>query len=148
MSLHSYTKMWAHLIWSTHNREKVLTKGSRKLISDFLYKYAKGKKIYMKINYVNAEHIHTLIDLPTNIAIEECVKLPKGSSSHFINQKLLTNKKFKWARGYGAFSVSGSNVDKVIKYIKNQEEHHRVKSFAEEFELFLKKYGVQNVKNG
>ncbi len=53
MSLHSYSKVWLHLIWSTHNKEKVLSKDSRKLLSDFLYKYTEEKEIYMKINYVN-----------------------------------------------------------------------------------------------
>jgi putative transposase len=68
----------------------------------------------MKINYVNAEHVHVLIDLPTNLSIEECTKLIKGSSSHFVNQERLYNNRFTWARGYGAFSVSESNVDKVV----------------------------------
>ena len=148
MSLHSYSKVWLHLIWSTHNKEKVLYKDKRKLLSDFLYKYAEEKDIYMKINYVNAEHIHTLIDLPTTLSIKECLKLLKGSSSHYINQNRLVNSKFRWARGYGAFSVSESNVQKVVDYIKNQEEHHRVKTFTEEYELFMEKYGIRYVKNG
>jgi len=148
MSLHSYSKVWLHLIWSTHDKEKVLLGNSRRHISDFLYEYAQEKEIYMKINYVNAEHVHALIDLPTNLSIEECAKLIKGSSSYFINQKRLTNNKFTWARGYGAFSVSESNVVKVVQYIKNQNEHHRVKSFSEEYELFMKKYGIKYIKNG
>jgi len=60
----------------------------------------------------------------------------------------LVNNKFRWARGYGAFSVSESNVQKIVDYIKNQEEHHRVKTFTEEYELFMKKYGIKYVKNG
>lgn len=102
----------------------------------------------MKINFINAEHVHTLIDLPTTLSIEECFKLLKGSFSHYINQNRLVNTKFRWARGYGAFSVSESNVQKVVDYIKNQEEHHRVKTFTEEYELFMKKYGIKYVKNG
>ena len=102
----------------------------------------------MKTNYVNAEHVHSLVDLPTNLSIEECVKLLKGSSSHYINKNRLTNNKFTWARGYGAFSVSESNATKVVEYINNQDEHHRIKSFSEEYLSFIKKYGVENVKNG
>ena len=148
MSLHSYSKVWLHLIWSTHNKDKILSKKNREMLSDFLYKYAEEKEIYMKINYVNAEHVHTLIDLPTTLSIEECLKLLKGSSSHYVNQNRLVNTKFRWARGYGAFSVSESNVQKVVDYIKNQEEHHRVKTFTEEYELFMKKYGISYFKNG
>ena len=148
MSLHSYSKVWIHFIWSTNNKEKVLSSDKRKLLSEFLSEYAEEKDIYMKINYVNAEHVHALIDLPTNLSIEECAKLIKGSSSHYINKSRLTKNKFAWARGYGAFSVSESNVAKVVQYIKNQEEHHRVKSFSEEYELFMNKYGIKYIKNG
>jgi len=101
----------------------------------------------MKINFVNADHVHTLIDLPTNLSVEECIKLLKGSSSYFINQNSLTNNKFSWGKGYGAFSVSPSQLQKVEVYIRNQEEHHSVKSFSEEYELFLKKYDIK-VENG
>jgi len=83
----------------------------------------------MKINYFNPEHVHTLIDLPTNKSIEEVIQLFKGSSSHWIM--------------YGAFSVSHSDVDRVAAYIAGQQEHHRKKSFSEEFELFVKKYGLE-----
>ncbi len=106
MSLHSYSKVWLHLIWSTHNKEKVLLKDARKQVSNFLYTYAEEKKIYMRTNYVNAEHVHALVDLPTTLSIKECLKLLKGSSSHYINQNRLVNSKFRRARGYGAFSVS------------------------------------------
>jgi len=85
MSLHSYSKVWLHLIWSTHNKEKVLLKDVRKQVSKFLYSYAEEKEIYMRTNYVNAEHVHALIDLPTTLSIDECLKLLKGSSSHYIN---------------------------------------------------------------
>jgi len=97
----------------------------------------------MKINYFNPEHVHTLIDLPTNKSIEEVVQLLKGSSSHWINKDRLLRGRFSWGRGYGAFSVSHSHVDRVAAYIANQEEHHRKKTFNQEFELFVKKYGLE-----
>ena len=97
----------------------------------------------MKINYVNPEHTHTLIDLPTNKCIEEVIQLFKGSSSHWINEEKLLRGRFAWGRGYGAFSVSHSNVDRVAAYIAGQQEHHVKKSFRDEFELFVKKYGLE-----
>jgi len=148
MSLHSYSKVWIHFIWSTHNKEKVLLKSVRNALSEYLYKYAKEKNIYMKTNHINVEHVHALIDLPTHLSIEDCIKLIKGSSSYYINSSNLLSHKFSWGRGYGAFSVSESNLLKVIEYIKNQDEHHRVKSFSEEYKLFIKKYGIKNIKNG
>ena len=96
----------------------------------------------MKVNYVNSDHVHALIDLPTNLPIEDCIILFKGDSSHFINQNRLTNLKFHWGRGYGAFSVSPSQLPTVEKYIINQEGHHKIKSFTEEYNLFLEKYNV------
>jgi REP element-mobilizing transposase RayT len=97
----------------------------------------------MKINYFNADHTHALIDLPTNLTIEEVIKLIKGSSSHWINQNRLVKGRFAWGRGYGAFSVSHSDVSRVASYIARQEEHHRKMSYAEEFELFVKRYGLE-----
>jgi len=111
--------------------------------SSYLTDYSKQRGIYMRINYFNADHTHALIDLPTNICIEELIKLFKGSSSHWINQQKMLKGHFAWGRGYGAFSVSHSDVEKVAKYIANQEEHHRKRTYAEEFGLFVKKYGLE-----
>ena len=111
--------------------------------SRFPTEYAFEKNIYMKINYFNPEHVHALIDLPTSKPIEEVVQLLKGSSSHWINGNRLVRGKFSWGRGYGAFSVSQSHVDQVAAYIANQEAHHRMKTFGEEFEAFVKKYSLE-----
>lgn len=97
----------------------------------------------MKITYFNAEHTHALIDLPTNLTIEQVTQLFKGSSSHWINQNHLVKGTFAWGRGYGAFSVSHSDVSKAANYIARQEEHHRRRSYAEEYELFVKRYGLE-----
>ena len=85
MSAHSYSRCWIHLIWSTLNREKMLNKEAAAQVLRYLRDYAKTKGVYMKINYVNADHVHALIDLPTNLSIEDLVQLFKGSSSHWIN---------------------------------------------------------------
>jgi len=140
MSLHSYSKIWLHLIWETHNREKLLFTETAKKVLEFLFNYCIEKNIFMKINYVNPEHVHSVIDLPTNINVEDSVKLLKGSSSHYINQERLIPGKFSWGRGYAVFSVSESQLNKIVDYIKNQKEHHRIKSFAEEYEEFLNKH--------
>jgi putative transposase len=143
MSRHSYSRCWLHLVWTTLDREPMLTKPAAVKASRFLTGYALEKDIYLKINYFNPEHVHALIDLPTNKTIEEVVQLFKGSSSHWINQNKLLRGKFSWGRGYGAFSVSHSHVNRVTEYIAHQEDHHRKKSFREEFERFVKKYGLE-----
>ena len=81
VSVHSYSR-WIHLIWGTLNREKLLNKEAAARLSRYLTEYADTKGVYMKINYVNADHVHALVDLPTNLSIEELIQLLKGSSSH------------------------------------------------------------------
>ena len=143
MSLHSYSRCWLHIVWSTLDREPMLTRPAAVKASRFMTQYALEKSIHLKINYFNAEHVHALIDLPTSKSIEEVVKLLKGSSSHWINQNRLLRGRFSWGRGYGAFSVSHSHVEQVAAYIARQEEHHRKKTFAQEFEIFVEKYGLE-----
>ena len=143
MSTHSYSRCWLHLIWETLRREPMLDKRAAGRASLNLTEYSNEKGIYMKINYFNTDHTHALIDLPTNMTIEQVIQLLKGSSSHWINEHGLVKGRFTWGRGYGAFSVSHSDVSKVANYIARQEEHHRKVTFAEEYELFVKRYGLE-----
>lgn len=143
MSTHSYSRCWLHLIWETLRREPMLDKRAAARASVNLSEYSLEKGIYMKINFFNADHTHALIDLPTNFTIEQVIHLLKGSSSHWINQNRLIKGRFAWGRGYGAFSVSHSDVGRVAKYIANQESHHRKRTFEDEYQLFVERYGLQ-----
>jgi putative transposase len=143
MSLHSYSKVWIHLVWGTLDREPMLSKSAASKASAWLGEYAAEKKIYLKANYFNADHVHALIDLPTSLCIEDAVHLFKGASSHWINEQKLVPGKFSWGRGYGAFSVSESAMPEVVGYIAGQEEHHRKRSFADELKLFVERYGLE-----
>ena len=105
MSVHSYSRCWIHLIWGTVNRERLLTKAAAARVSCWLSQYTDEQGVYMKINYVNADHVHALVDLPISLSIEKLIQLLKGSSSHWINSNNLITGKFAWGRGYGAFSV-------------------------------------------
>lgn len=120
----------------------MLVKEAAARVSCYLTEYAQGKSIHMKINYVNGDHVHALIDLPTGLFIEELMQLLKGSSSHWINANNVLPGKFAWGRGYGAFSVSESNVGQVAAYIAGQEEHHRVREYADELKDFLHRHGL------
>src|SRR5438034_7240035 len=142
MSVHTSCRIWIHLIWGTLDRERLLNKTAAARISRYLTEHAEEKGICMKINHVNADHDHALIDPPTSLSIEELMQLLKGSSSHWINANNIITGKFAWGRGYGAFSVSESDVAKVARYIANQEEHHRVCTFAEELKQYIDRYGL------
>ena len=143
MSLHSYSRVWLHLVWATLERRPLLRNAAGAKLSDYLTRYAAEKDIYMKINFVNADHVHALVDLPTSLSIEDMMHFLKGGSSHWINQNGLVPGKFGWGRGYGVFSVSHSGLSEVAKYIASQEEHHRKKSYAEELKLFVERYGLK-----
>ena len=142
MSVHSYSRCWIHLIWGTLNRDGLLDKKAAARLSQHLTEYAEEKNVYMKINYVNADHVHALVDLPTSLSIEELIQLLKGSSSHWVNANNILPGKFAWGRGYSAFSVSESNVAKVAAYIAGQEEHHRVRTFTVEVRELIERHGL------
>ena len=135
--------MWLHVVWATLKRRLLLTKAAAVQVSGFVSKYAAEKGFYMKTNYVNADHVHALIDLPTGLSIEELMQLPKGGSSHWINESKLVAGRFAWGRGYGVFSVSHSDVDGVVKYIAGQEEHHRKRSFADKVRLLIERHQLR-----
>jgi REP element-mobilizing transposase RayT len=103
MSLHSYSRCWVHLIWGTLHRERLLHKEAAARLSRYLTEYADTKGVYMKINYVNADHVHALIDLPTGMSIEELIQFLKGSSSHWINANNILPGNFAWEKATAHF---------------------------------------------
>jgi putative transposase len=143
-----YIKIWVHLVWTTKNREPFLTKDIRKEIQDHLLKNANDKGIY--IDFINGylEHVPCLVSLGSGQNIDKIVMLLKGESSYWINKNKLIREKFEWQNEYFAVSVSESAVNKVRDYIKNQEEHHKKKSFQQEFDEFMRKYGFDRFLSG
>ena len=89
-----------------------------------------------------ADHMHVLLALLSTLAIAKAVQLIKGGSSKWIHDTFPNQRTFAWQEGYGAFSVSVSQLDRTIAYIKNQAEHHRIKTFQEEFVTFLKRHRI------
>ena len=89
------------------------------------------------------DHVHILVGMKPNISISDLVRDIKAGSSKFINDSKWINGKFNWQEGYGAFSYSKSNIDTVVKYILNQEEHHKKKTFKEEYLDFLEKFEIE-----
>ncbi len=135
-----FTKIWIHLIWSTKNREKLISKELKQILLQHIKENARLKEIFIDTLNCVQDHIHLLISLGREQTISKIVMLIKGESSNWVNKNKLLKGKFEWQDEYIAVSVSESQVDKVREYINNQEEHHRIKSFEEEYNLFLKKY--------
>jgi putative transposase len=88
-----------------------------------------------------ADHVHVLLSLPATISVAKAMQLLKGNSSRWIRETIPKMRSFAWQEGYGAFSVGVSGVDATVTYIRNQAEHHRTRSFREEFVAMLKKHG-------
>ncbi len=139
----SYTKIWVHCVWSTKNRELLLTKNIREKVFTHIKENAADKGIYIEIVNGYTDHIHCLISLKRKQNIADCLQLIKGESSFWINNNRLVNNKFKWQDDYFAVSVSQSQLNKLRKYISNQEKHHQKISFADEYKEFMNKYGFE-----
>ena len=140
-----YIRIWVHLIFSTKNRDKLITKSLKPQLNEHIRENARKKEIY--IDFINCveDHCHILLSLGASQSISDMAQLIKGESSNWINKNKLSKLHFAWQEEYIAVSVSESQVNRVREYIKNQEEHHRIKSFAEEFEQFMNKYGFQHL---
>ncbi len=107
----------------------------------------KSKNIFLKEINGHEEHSHCLISLGKEQSIAELTQLIKGESSFWVNKHKITDAKFNWQDDYFAVSISESQVGTVLRYIQNQEEHHKRKSFQEEVEEFVKKYGFKLIKD-
>ena len=138
-----YVRIWIHLIWATKNRTKLINKDLKPILINHILENAKKKKIYIDQINCTVDHFHLLISQGPSQSISEIAFLIKGESSRWINKNKLINTKFEWQEEYIAVSVSESQLEKVRAYIKNQKEHHRIKTFKEEYDLFIEKYGMR-----
>ncbi len=142
----SWVRIWVHLVFSTKKREPTLQKEIRADVLEHIKKNAKLKDLYVRVVNGYTDHIHCLISLNRDLSISKTAQLIKGESSHWINKNKLTKKKFEWQDDYWAVGVSESHVKSVERYIQNQEEHHRTKTFTEEIDDFMEKYDWQLIK--
>jgi REP-associated tyrosine transposase len=136
-----YTKVMIHFIWATKNRQPLISNELKPRLLAHIKENSIRKNIYIDTLNCVEEHIHLLISLGTEQTISKIAMLIKGESSFWVNQQKIIQHKFEWQDDYIAVSVSESAIDKVRSYISNQEEHHRKKSFAQEYDDFLAVYG-------
>ena len=141
-----YIRVWIHYVWSTKYRDPVLKDEFREILFEHIRQNARSKDIYLdRVNGYH-DHVHCLISLGSGQTIDKIAQLIKGESSFWFNNKsgFKTNK-LEWQEEYFAVSVSESAVDNVRAYIDNQVKHHQKKTFAEEYEEFIKKYGFKEL---
>ena len=145
--LHSHIRIWIHLIWGTKNHERILNNEIRQKLALHLIEKAKDEKIpFINLN-IQPEHVHGLINLPSDVTLADFMQKIKGESAHWLNHEIIgsgKDLKFHWQRGYGAYSVSSSQIEVVKNYIINQDNHHKRTTFSEEYEKWKNEYGFIN----
>src|SRR5258708_4653540 len=139
----SLAALYCHIIFSTKNRVPDIDPNWQ----DRLYSYIGGtlrsdKCVLMAAGGV-ADHVHLLVSLSRTVCVADVVRDIKANSSRWIHENFPDHKTFAWQTGYGAFSVSHSHLDQVRTYLAKQAEHHRSKTFQEEFRAFLAKYEIE-----
>ncbi|MDR2236397.1 MAG: IS200/IS605 family transposase [Chryseobacterium sp.] len=140
----SFTKIYIHLVFSTKNRTPFLnTFDLRIKVWKHIKENASEKGIYVDMVNGYSDHCHCLISLGSGQNIEKVVQMLKGESSYWINKNRLTKEQFSWQDEYFAVSVSESKIEIIRNYIKNQEAHHKKKSFENEYQEFLDQYNFE-----
>ena len=139
-----FVKVYIHFVWSTKNRYPFLdSKQLRLKVWNHIRENARGKNIFIDFVSGYSDHCHCLVSLGVDQTIQKLMQLIKGESSFWINKNGLTLEKFEWQDEYFAVSVSESMLNRVREYIKHQEEHHSKKTFQEEYDGLISKYGFE-----
>ncbi len=139
----TFYQLYIQIVFSVKKRESLIPIEHKEDIHKYITGIVKNNKCKMiAINSVE-DHIHIFVGIHPTISVSNLVKAIKTSTTEFIKDKRWNKFKFNWQDGYGAFSYSRSHIDKVVKYIKNQEKHHSKISFAEEYKEFMDKFGVE-----
>ena len=139
---HTFANLLTHLIFSTKDRLPSIRPEFKADLWAYLGGIARGLEGQALIVGGAADHAHLLVWLPPTLAVSDCLRVVKANASRWVHEIHSPQSQFAWQTGYGAFSVSQSNVPGVVKYIQRQEEHHKKVTFQEEFVAFLKKNNV------
>ncbi len=139
----TFSQLYIQIVFAVKGRDSLILSSWE----EELYKYITGivQNKEQKMLSINGmpDHIHILIGMKPSCCLSDMVREIKKSSSEFIKEKKFTKFKFQWQEGYGAFSYSHSHLDNVIKYIINQKNHHKLRTFKEEYKELLSKYEIE-----
>jgi len=141
---HSFIKIWIHAIWATKERSPLINPAIEKSLFNYMAQQFSETGCPVKIINGMPDHVHCLFLLNAQKSIAEIIKQIKGSASHWVNEQNIIPEKFAWQTGYGAYSVSESQLEKVYQYIKNQKNHHAKITFSKEYNEFIKLHGFEN----
>ena len=139
----TYTQIYVQIVFTVQGRQNLITEKYRDELEKYICGIVNNIKSKALAIYCNPDHTHILIGLNPSISISNMARDIKASSSKWINDKKWIGGRFSWQEGYGAFTYSKSQIDTVVKYILNQPDHHRKKTFKEEYLKILNDYGIQ-----
>jgi putative transposase len=139
----SYTSINIHFVFSTKNREHVIDSELKTRLHEYLGGIARELKMVPLAIGGTSNHVHILVLLPPVLSPAKGIQLLKTNSSRWVHEEFPGKKGFGWQVGYSAFSVGPGHIEKVRNYINGQEEHHRVRTFEEEYISFLKESGIE-----
>ncbi|WP_374458828.1 IS200/IS605 family transposase [Chryseobacterium taeanense] len=139
----TYTQIYIQIVFAVKGRQNLISKQNREELHKFITGIVTNRNQKLFAVFAMPDHVHILVSIGPTVLISDLVRDIKAASSKFINEKGWMRGKFNWQEGYGAFSYSKSSVDSVIKYILNQEEHHKKKTFKEEYLALLQKFAIE-----
>jgi len=137
----TFSSLSVHVVFSTKDRIPMMTRKVRKCVFPYIGGVIKGLGGTVIAIGGMSDHAHLVVRLPTNMCVADFVRQVKANSSKWMNERA-TDMKFGWQRGYGVFSISQSVVTSVAQYVRNQERHHRSRSFEGELKMLLIRHGI------
>jgi putative transposase len=139
----TFSQIYLQFVFAVKRREHLIPKIHKEELHKYMTALVQNRKAKMLAIHCMPDHIHIFVGFKPDVRISDFVKEIKVESNEFINSKRWTKERFNWQEGYGVFSYSHSHIDRVIKYILNQEEHHRTKTFKKEYYQLLEKFQIQ-----
>ncbi len=136
----TYTQLYIQLVFSVKGRENLIKQSFRDELEKIICGIISKKNCKTYAIYCNPDHTHLFVGIHPTQSVAKLMEQVKSGSSHWLNSKQYIAGKFCWQDGYGAFSYSKSHIDKVVKYVLNQSEHHKKQSFRDEYVSFLNKF--------
>ena len=139
----TFSQIYIQIVFAVKGRENIIAKQWKEELNKYISGIITNKGQKSIIVNGTSDHVHIFIGLKPSMAIADLVRDIKNNSSNFINEKKFIKGKFAWQEGYGAFSYAHSQIENVYQYIANQEEHHKKKTFKEEYMDFLQKFAIE-----
>lgn len=139
----TYTSLLLHVVFSTKERRNTIPPLAQPRLREFIGGIGRKHGLVVRRVGGTANHLHMLLSLPPTIAPAKAVQLIKGGSSKFMHETFPEADLFAWQKGYSAFSVSASHVERTLAYVDRQEEHHKTRTFEGELRAILEKHGIE-----